>query len=99
MRIFLPILFPPISFLFRRETHVAVGGFDESLPVLGDWDFHLKVLMQGDIKVLPDVLANYHSRVSSHKDDVYGNTVASGIEKHVEYDVKYRNRRLREDLK
>ena len=35
--------FPPISFLFRRSVYDKIGGFDEELPVLGDWDFNLKV--------------------------------------------------------
>ncbi len=91
--------FPPISFLFRRSAYEAVGGFDEELPVLGDWDFHLKILMKGDIHVLPYVLANYHFRVNLEKDNIYGNTVTSGVEKHILYDAIYRNRKLREDIK
>jgi len=91
--------FPPISFLFRRSIYDKVGGFDEDLPVLGDWDFHLKVLMEGDIHVLPHVLANYHFRVNLEKGNIYGNTVTSGMDKHVLYDAIYRNKKLREDIK
>lgn len=91
--------FPPISFLFRRSAYDEVGGFDEELPVLGDWDFHLKVLMEGDIHVLPYVLANYHFRVNLEQGNIYGNTVTSGVDKHVLYDAIYRNKRLREDIK
>lgn len=90
--------FPPISFLFRRSIYDEVGGFDESLPVLGDWDFHLRVLMKGDIHVIHKPLANYHFRVNSEKGDVYGNTVNAGMDQHVLYDAVYRNRKLREDL-
>jgi len=91
--------FPPISFVFRRSVYEKVGGFDEQLPVLGDWDFHLKVLMEGDIHVLPHVLANYHFRENLGADNIYGNTVTSGMEKHVLYDAIYRNKKLREDIK
>ena len=92
--------FPPISFLFRRSIYDKVGGFDESLPVLGDWDFNLKVLIEGDIHVVPYVLANYHFRVNVNQETIaYGNSLTSGINKHILYDAIYRNRRLREDIK
>lgn len=87
--------FPPISFLFRREHWVRVGGFDESLPVLGDWDFNLKVLLNADIGVVPQVLANYHHRVAG---SAYANSVVGGVEKHVAYDAILRNRHLRNDI-
>lgn len=90
--------FPPISFLFRRSIYEKLGGFDESLPVLGDWDFHLRVLMEGDIHIIQKGLANYHFRINSERDDIYGNTVDTGLEKHVLYDAVYRNRKLREDI-
>lgn len=92
--------FSPISFLFRRSVYDKVGGYDESLPVLGDWDFNLKILMEGDIHVLSYVLANYHVRINLNQEsDFYGNSLTSGINKHILYDAIYRNRRLREDLK
>lgn len=90
--------FPPISFLFKRDIYNKVEGFDESLPVLGDWDFNLKILLLGDIHVIPKPLANYHFRDTKEKNDIYGNTVTSGVEKHILYDSVYRNRKLREDL-
>ena len=31
-------LFPPISFLYRRQVHESVGYFDQAYDVLGDWD-------------------------------------------------------------
>ncbi len=91
--------FPPISFLFRRSAWNEIGGFDESLPVLGDWDFHLKVLMDGDIGLLPMKLANYHFRIEVKEGQTtYGNTVTQGVDKHIEFDAKYRNAKLRKDL-
>ena len=55
-------IFPPISFLFHRSLWERLGGFDETLPVLGDWDFNLRFLIEADIGVLPLPLANYHHR-------------------------------------
>lgn len=89
-------LFAPIAFLFRREVHDAVGGFDASLPNLGDWDFNLRFLAQADIGVLRRPLANYHWRVSATGSN--GNSVADGVSRHIEMDARIRNKLLRRDL-
>ncbi|HCZ15338.1 MAG TPA: glycosyl transferase [Candidatus Accumulibacter sp.] len=88
--------FPPISFLFRRSVLAEIGMFDESLPVLGDWDFHLRFLAARDIGVVPRPLAFYHHRETST--GVYGNSLYDGISKHIRYDALLRNRLLRRDL-
>lgn len=90
-------LFPPISFLFRREMYDKVGGFDESLPVLGDWDFNLKLLLQTDIAVLRMPLANYHHRINMPP-SAFRNTVVHGVNQHQLYDMTIRNKHLRQDL-
>jgi len=89
--------FPPISFLFRRDLYDRLGGFDESLPVLGDWDFNLRAVADGDVGVIPEALANYHFRYNVHATQ-YANSVTGGVSMHAEYDAIYRNRKLREDI-
>lgn len=89
-------LFAPIAFLFRREIHDAVGGFDASLQNLGDWDFNLRFLAQADIGVLRRPLANYHWRVSATGSN--GNSVSDGVSRHIEMDARIRNKLLRRDL-
>lgn len=89
--------FPPISFLFRRAVLDEIGYFDESLPVLGDWDFHLRFLSVRDIGVVARPLAFYHHRENAV--GAYGNTLYDGVSKHVRYDAILRNRLLREDLR
>ncbi|OGS96381.1 MAG: glycosyl transferase family 2 [Gallionellales bacterium RBG_16_56_9] len=91
-------VFPPISFLFRRELLDKVGYFREDLPVLGDWDFHLRVCMQYEIGLIPELLAYYHHR-ESIKSGEYGNTVHAADDKHHVYDALYRNSLLRRDLR
>ncbi|MBP2303202.1 glycosyltransferase family 2 protein [Azospirillum picis] len=92
--------FPPISFLFRRRAYEALGGFDESLPVLGDWDFNLRILLQGEIALLPETLANYHLRLAVPDGQGHlGNTVTTGLSQHAVIDCRYRNHILREDVK
>ena len=91
--------YAPISFLFRRSAYDEVGGFDESLPVLGDWDFNLRILLKGDIGVFPEMLANYHIRETVAEDQVdYGNSITTGIDAHAVQDAIYRNFKLRKDL-
>ena len=92
-------LFPPISFLYRRDAYDAVGGYDESFPVLGDWEFNLKMAMRGDIAVVPKMLANYHVRTGeSAADRRYANSITAHHELHLQQDAAFRNRMLREDV-
>lgn len=86
--------FPPIGLIFSREIYERVGGFDESLPVLGDWDFNLRVILEADIHVLARPLANYHHRVEdSHSP--YGNSVIAGLGDHQRYNTILTNRYIR----
>lgn len=88
-------MFAPISFLFDRAVYEEIGGFDESLPVLGDWDFNLRFLMKYDIGVIPEKLANYHHRDYQKTGD-YSNSVYGAISKHQLFDTVVRNRGLRQ---
>jgi len=92
-------LFPPISFLYRRERFDAVAGYDESFPVLGDWDFNLKMALSGDILVVPEMLANYHVRIGNKPPTAaYANSVTSQQDLHRLQDALFRNRVLRTDM-
>lgn len=55
---------PPISFVFRRDSAEALGGFRENLPDLADWDFLVRFLQRHDVYLIPEVLAFYHHRMS-----------------------------------
>ena len=91
--------FPPISFLFSRAVYDDIGGFDENMPVLGDWDFNLRFLLKADIGFLPEYLANHHTRVASPDgQSSYENTVVEGLQTHVAYESRYRHAKFREDL-
>ncbi len=84
--------FPPISLLLRRAVVDAAGPFNEAMPVLGDWDYNLRVLLLGDIGVLPERLAFYHQRTAPDGPLPYANTDA---ERHAVGDASYRNSWLR----
>ncbi len=85
--------FPPISFLFRRSVLDRVGLYDDTLPVLGDWDFNLRFIMDSEIAVLPALLANYHHRRAATGS--YGNSVHAGNSSHLGYEAIVRNRAIR----
>lgn len=84
---------PPISIVFRMQAVKAVGYFNEFLPVLGDWDFHIRIFQYGDIGVIPQKLAYYHHRPKT--DSEYGNTVQAGVDKHRDNEVLYENAMVR----
>ncbi len=88
-------MFAPISFLFAREVYDEIGGFDEALPVLGDWDFNIRFLMKYDIGVIPEALANYHHRDYLKSGD-YSNSLNGAISKHQMFEAVVRNRGLRQ---
>ncbi len=88
--------FPPIAFLFRRSVYDSIGGYNENLPVLGDWFFNLEFLLEADIGMLHEPLANYHHRDRvSGRSGVYSNSVIGGHSKHVEFAAVVRNEFLR----
>jgi len=88
--------FPPISFLFKRTVWDKLGGFNETLPVLGDWDFNIRFLMECDIGVLPKTLAYYHHRDRVVTNDDNSNSVICGRDKHAAYNAIIRNNYIRE---
>ncbi|AHV99274.1 glycosyltransferase family 2 protein [Paenibacillus sabinae] len=90
-------VFPPISFIFRREVLDEIGYFREDLPVLGDWDFHLRFLSKYDIFLIKECLANYHHRLEVRSGE-YSNSVIGGYDKHIFYDTLLKNELLRKDL-
>lgn len=73
--------FPPIAALFRKDLLDRVGRFDDSLPVLGDWEFNLRAVEAGPFLFVPDVLARYHTR-TPESDVASGNSITVGVDLH-----------------
>lgn len=90
--------FAPISFLYRRWVYDKVGGYDERLPVLGDWRFNLDFLMQANIGFMDKYLSHYHHRDKgdSGRDGVYSNSVLGGQNLHHQYSAYVINGLLRD---
>ena len=87
--------FPPICLLIRHAAIDLTGPFNADLPVLGDWDYNLRLLLVGDIGTINADLAYYHHRIDHQTGSIYGNSVHSGIDKHKTYLTLYRNSLLR----
>ena len=83
------------SFVYRRSALDTVGLYNETLKVLGDWDFNLRFLRQYDIPLLPARLANYHVRTAKSS---HGNTITINIDLHKHTRMQINNRELRKDL-
>jgi len=64
---------PPISMVYEKEVLQYIGKYDKSLPVLGDWDFLIRLMYFTQIKVLKKPVANYHIRALPS--GIYGNTI------------------------
>jgi glycosyltransferase involved in cell wall biosynthesis len=91
-------LFPPISLVYRRQALDKIGLYDESLPVLGDWDFNLRLVMEGDIAVIPRPLAFYHTRPAA-KSGAAANSIHGNPDLHKQYEAVIRNRFIRNAAK
>lgn len=50
------------ALLVRASAWRAIGGRDETLTKLEDWDFNLRLLERFELTVVPEALARYHRR-------------------------------------
>lgn len=86
---------PPIGLLYRRSAIEAVGGFDDSLSVLGDWDVMLRLAGNGPIGYLDgETLAFWRQRPLS--EGALANSVIGDLDMHRQTDRELRDRALRE---
>lgn len=88
----------PIATLYRRSAYEKVGKFDTTLPVVGDWEFGVRLLLHYDVGFIDPgySLANYHHR--SPKPGAEGNTSFSENDNHRYYTNRVMNAYLRKEL-
>src|SRR5919199_2711208 len=86
----------PIAFLYRRAAYDAIGGYDESLGTVADWDFALRLVSRFDVELLrtPEALAFYHHRFDAAGADLN----ARYTDRHRGGENRIANRDLRGDL-
>ncbi|OTP87433.1 hypothetical protein B6D12_11820 [Gilliamella apicola] len=87
---------PPICLVIRMRYAKKIGQFNADLPVLGDWDYNLRLFRCGEILTLNERLAYYHHRINAKS--VYGNSVHAGVNKHKLYAIHYRNALVRKSF-
>lgn len=82
------------AFVYRRTAYEQVGKYDESLPVVADWEFGIRFLQEYEVGFLDPgfALANYHHRLGT-KDNSFAK------HSHRKYVTLVANRYLRRDLK
>ena len=89
--------FSPNAFVYERRAYEKVGGYREDLPVLDDWDFNLRFMLEFDIHVLTEGLANYHIRPSVTT-GAGANSQVAGESLHIYYHAALVNHFLRKDI-
>lgn len=83
----------PISFLYRRALHEELGGYDESLETVEDWEFYLRVTARHPIAFLGGTpLAYWMHRPDAAGAD--GNSMFELVGAHSRDDLVVRDREL-----
>lgn len=85
----------PIGILYRRSLHELVGFYDESLPVVGDWEFNMRAAAVADILLVDEPLAYWSLRPDAEGSEA--NSVKRQAD-HARFDSMVRARAIREDL-
>lgn len=90
---------PVCGLLVRRRSFEAAGGFNESLPVMEDWDLLLRLIQLGDLPKIDKPVSEYFVRPElTDFSDPASNSVAGGHALHEEWEARLRNEYLRKDL-
>lgn len=85
----------PISCMYPRAVIEDLGGFRADLPVVGDWEFHIRLAVKYDVGFIDgEPLAFWHQRRAQR--GVMGNSVFDAAEKHRYFDLMVRDEYLRE---
>ncbi|MDO5533038.1 MAG: glycosyltransferase family 2 protein [Propionibacteriaceae bacterium] len=85
--------FVPIQLLYRRAVHDTIGPFNEGLRVVGDWDFHLRLLRRHTVGLIDETLAFWHHREAA--DGALANSVAA-LDEHARADLLLRDEQLKD---
>ena len=82
----------PIGVMYRRSLHELIGYYDESLPVVGDWEFNIRAAQVAEILVINEPLAYWCIRPESS--GATANSI-SRADEHRFYDSRVRDEALR----
>lgn len=85
----------PISFLYRRSMHHSIGEYDETLPVVGDWEFHLRFAQAASIGFISGQPLAYWQQRPDQGGEL-GNSMHAATQLHQRYDLAVRERHFQE---
>lgn len=88
--------FPNNAFVFSRQAQKKTGDYDQSVDVLGDWEFNMRFLKNYDIHFIDKPLVYYHQRQS--QTGSLGNSIFVTSNLHTKLNTYLLNKYLREDL-
>lgn len=86
------LTFPPIAMLLRRSAYEETGPFRADLPVMGDWEFCLRLLAKFPAGFISEPLASYHHHGGN------ATRMAELSRKYARVGTEIRNELLRADL-
>lgn len=86
----------PIGICYRRSLHDDIGYYDESLPVVGDWEFNLRVSTRYPIGLIDEVLAYWRQRPDTT--GPAANSVFGNHEQHGASDLAVRDAAIRDHV-
>ncbi|WP_240333945.1 glycosyltransferase family 2 protein [Rothia sp. ZJ932] len=86
----------PIGILHRRSLHDELGYYEESLPVVGDWEFNLRVAQRYPVEFVDENLAHWSKRVNAT--GANANSTVAGFDAHRHYDACVREEAVRDHL-
>lgn len=85
--------FMTISTLFRKNAYIKAGGINPDLDVLEDWDLWLRLMLEGDVICVPQILSLQYVRKGET-----GDAAQSSRKDHLKTDIALRNHYLRQDI-
>ncbi|MDT8894902.1 glycosyltransferase family 2 protein [Halomonas sp. I1] len=88
--------FMPIAFVYSKKALELLEGYDETLPVVGDWEFNLRFVRHFDIAYVPNTTAYYHVRMGS-RGDSSDNSISKALS-HQHYRSLIINRHIRQAM-
>lgn len=91
---------PTCGLMIRKDTFQKIGGYPEFVEYTEDWCFNFKLIIEGEIKVLPEVLA-----FCSHRPQITGNSFSNtltgteGWKNHLHGEILWKNTLIRNYIK
>lgn len=93
---------PIQSIMFNRILYVELGGFDEKLKVLEDWDLWVRYSAHGDFLFIPAITSVYHtpykSRQKHQRESSMQKASQDVIKKHQQYHVSLTVSQINRDM-